>query len=72
VVNPDVFKLIPYLEDCLSFERFGKHEGRDYGLHELVVEGPFFARSLNINYRRILFDVVAMNQPRKHRHQDRR
>jgi hypothetical protein len=72
VVDPDVFKLRPYLEDCLSFERFGKNEGREHNLHEMVVDGPFFARSLTINYRRILFDIVVMNPPRKHRHQGRR
>ena len=34
----------------------------------MIIEGPFFARSLTINYRRILFDIVAMNPPKKHRH----
>jgi HrpA-like RNA helicase len=72
VVDPDVFKLRPYLEDCLSFERHRQSEGREHDLREMIVDGPFFARSLMINYRRILFDVVVMNSPRKHRHQGRR
>jgi HrpA-like RNA helicase len=66
VANPDVFRLRPYLEDCLSFERFELHEKREHNLQDMVIEGPFFARTLTINYRRILFDIVAMNSPRKH------
>jgi len=69
VADPDVFKLRPYLEDCLSFERFGKNEARDYSIKEIVVDGPFFARSLTINYRKILFDVVVLSPTRKHSHQ---
>ena len=72
VVDPDVFKLRPYLEDCLSFERFGLNERNDHDLREMVVNGQFFARTLAINYRRILFDVVVMNPSRKHYHQRRR
>ncbi len=70
--NPDVFKLKPYLEDCLSFERFELHEKHEHNLHEMTIEGPFFARTLTINYRRILFDIVAMNSTRRHRHQSAR
>ena len=66
VVNPDVSRLRPYLEDCLSFGRFEQHEKKEYNLHDMVIEGQFFARTLTINYRRILFDIVAMNFPRKH------
>jgi len=69
VANPDVFRLRPYLEDCLSFERFELHEKREHNLQDMVIEGSFFARTLTINYRRILFDIVAMNAPRKHHHQ---
>lgn len=72
VANPDVFRLRPYLEDCLSFERFELHERNQHDLHEMTVEGPFFARTLTINYRRILFDIVAMNSPRKHHHHNQR
>jgi HrpA-like RNA helicase len=72
VVSPDVFRLKPYLEDCLLFEKFELHEKNEYNLHEMDIEGQFFARTLTINYRRILFDVVAMNSPRKHHHHGRR
>jgi len=72
VVDPDVFKLRPYLEDCLSYERFGLNERNEYDLREMVVNGQFFARTLTMNYRRILFDIVVMNPSRKHRHQRRR
>ncbi len=67
-----VFKLRPYLEDCLSFEKFGLHETNEHNLRDMIIEGPFFARSLTINYRRILFDIIAMNPPKKHRHGRRR
>jgi HrpA-like RNA helicase len=72
VVNPDAFKLRPYLEDCLSFDKFEEHEKREHNLHDMVIEGQFFARTLTINYRRILFDIVAMNSPRKHHNRHRR
>ena len=68
VVNPDVFKLKPYLEDCLLFQKFELYEKREHNLHDMVIEGQFFARTLTINYRRILFDIVAINIPRKHHH----
>ena len=71
VVDPEVFKLRPYLEDCLSFERFGLNERNEHDLREMVVNGQFFARTLMINYRRILFDIVVMNPSRRHRHQRR-
>jgi HrpA-like RNA helicase len=72
VANPDVFKLEPYLEDCLSFQRFEEYEKKEHNLHDMVIEGQFFARTLTINYRRILFDIVAMNSPRKHHNRHRR
>ena len=72
IADPYVFKLRPYLEDCLSFEKFDLHEKNEHNLREMVIEGQFFARSLTINYRRILFDIVAMNPPRKHRHRSKR
>ncbi len=72
VVDPGVLRLKPYLEDCLSFERFDRSERNEPGLREMVVDGPFFARTLTINYRRILFDIVVMSQSGKHRHQGRR
>jgi HrpA-like RNA helicase len=61
VVDPDLSKLVPYLEDCLSFEKFQQYEKRDYDLRDVVIEGAFLARSVTVNYRKILFDVVATN-----------
>jgi len=72
VVDADVIKLRPYLEDCLSFERFGPNQGNGHELREMHIEGQFFARALMINYRRILFDIVAVNSSNKRRHQTRR
>jgi len=72
VTDPYVFRLQPYLEDCLGFERFDLAEKREHNLHEMTIEGPFFARSVTINYRRILFDIVAMNPAKRHSHSGRR
>lgn len=58
VVDPEVRKLVWYLEDCLSFERFEPYEAQ--GLRHIRVRGRFFARTLTVNYRRIMFDVVEM------------
>lgn len=71
VVDADVIKLKPYLEDCLSFERFGPNERNGRDVREMNIQGQFFARALTINYRRILFDIVAMSSS-KSRHQTRR
>ncbi len=71
-VDADFIKLKPYLEDCLSFERFGPNERNGHDLHEMNIEGQFFARALTINYRRILFDIVAVNSSSKRRHRTRR
>lgn len=60
-VDPNVFKLKPYLEDCLSFEKFDLYEKAEYDLHVLI-EDEFFARRVTMNYRPILFDIVAMNK----------
>jgi HrpA-like RNA helicase len=68
VVDADVNKLRPYLENCLSFERFGPHEKKGHEFQDMTIQGPFYARTLTINYRRILFDIVAVNYPSK-RHQ---
>jgi len=72
VTCSDPFRLRPYLEDCFSFERFGLHEKNEHNLREMIIEGPYFARTLTINYRRFLFDVVAMNQPKRHQQRHRR
>jgi HrpA-like RNA helicase len=67
-VDADVNRLRPYLEDCLSFERFGPNERNGHDLREMNIEGQFFARTLTMNYRRILFDIVAVNSSRKYHH----
>jgi len=72
MVDADPVKLKPYLENCLSFERFGPHERKGHEFKEMSIEGQFYARALTINYRRILFDIIAMNSPSKRRHQARR
>jgi hypothetical protein len=72
VVDADPSKLKPYLENCLSFERFGSHERKGHEFKEMSIEGPFYARALTINYRRILFDIVALNPSSKLRHRARR
>ncbi len=69
VVDSGVSKLKLYLENCLSFERFGPHEKKGHEFQEMSIPGPFYARALTINYRRILFDIVAVNSPSKRRHQ---
>src|SRR6266436_466044 len=69
VVDADVGKLRIYLENCLSFERFGPHEKKGHEFEDMTIPGPFYARALTINYRRILFDIVAVNSPSKRRHQ---
>lgn len=61
VVDIDVNRLRRYLEDCLSFEKFGPHEKKGHEFQEMSIHGPFYARVLTINYRRILFDIVAYN-----------
>jgi HrpA-like RNA helicase len=70
--DADVFRLKSYLEDCLSFERFGPNEGDGRELRDMKIEGQFFARALTINYRRILFDIVAVNSSSRRRHHRRR
>jgi HrpA-like RNA helicase len=72
VVDADRIRLKPYLESCLSFERFGPHEKKGHEFKEMSIEGPFYARALTINDRRILFDIIAMNSPSRHRQQARR
>ena len=67
VVDPDLGRLEAYLMDCLSFERYDYYEKGNYDLRSLVIEDRFYARSVTVNSRRILFDVVALI-PRKRRH----
>ena len=72
VVDAAVIKLKPYLETCLSFERFGPHERKGHEFKEMSIEGQFYARTLTINYKRISFDIVALDSLGKRRHQTRR
>ena len=71
-VDADVNKLKRYLENCLSFDKFRPDEKNSRDLRDMRIEGQFFARALTINYRRILFDIVALNPPSNRRHQGRR
>lgn len=52
--------LSEYLKDCLTFEKYYLHEAQEFGIDNVKIEGEFFARSLTMNYRKILFDIVAM------------
>ncbi|MDG6911209.1 MAG: hypothetical protein JRN18_02545 [Nitrososphaerota archaeon] len=67
VTDPDLAYLESYLIDSLSFERYDFHERGGYDLRNLVVEDRFYARGVNINSRKILFDVVALPR-RRDRH----
>ncbi len=70
-VDPDVTDLEPFLRDCLSFERFDRHEASAYDLRRVDVRGRFYARSITMNFRRILFDIVG-SEPRRKRYGQRR
>ncbi|HWY28699.1 MAG TPA: helicase-related protein [Candidatus Sulfotelmatobacter sp.] len=72
VVDTHPIEIKKYLENCLSFERFGPHERKGHEFKEMSIDGPFYARALTINYRRILFDIIAMNSGSRRRHQTRR
>ena len=52
--------LSDYLEDCLTFELYYLHEAPEFGIDNIRIEGDFFARSLTMNFRKILFDIVAL------------
>jgi len=68
LVDFDTLRLEPYLADCLSFERFDLHQKNEYNLHEMEIDNQFFARTVTMNYRRLLFDVVVINGPTRRRH----
>jgi len=65
VVDPDLDRLESYLSDCLSFERYDFYEKGEYDLRSIIIEGRFYARSVTVNFRRLLFDVVALNRRRR-------
>ena len=67
VVDPDLGRLEAYLSDCLSFGRYDFHDKDDYDLRSMTIEDRFYARSVTINLRKILFDVVALGRRRRHR-----
>ena len=67
VVDPDLSRLETYLADCLSFERYDFYEKGGYDLRSIVIEDRFYARSVTVNFRKILFDVVAPGRRRRHR-----
>ena len=71
VVDPDIRLLESYLGDCLSFERFEAFQRREFDLRSLYIEDHFYARSVTVNSRKILFDVVAPPGRRRGRHQGR-
>ena len=65
VVDTDLDRLESYLSDCLSFERYDFYEKGEYDLRSIIIEGRFYARSVTVNFRRLLFDVVALNRRRR-------
>lgn len=67
VVDPEPGHLESYLADCLSFERYELHEKGEFDLRNMVIEDRFYARSVMMNSRKILFDVVAFG-PKRHHH----
>ena len=67
VVDPSLDRLEAYMADCLSFERYDYHEKGAFELKSMVIEDRFYARSVTVNFRKILFDVVALER-RRHRH----
>ncbi len=70
VVDPDIGRLEGFLSDCLSFERYNLRDKGNYDLRSLNIEDRFYARSVTVNLRKILFDVVAprpRGRGRRHR-----
>ena len=72
VADPDPLLLESYLADCLSFERFELYQRREFDLRNLYIESHFYARSVTVNFRKILFDVVAPPGGRRGRYRRRR
>jgi HrpA-like RNA helicase len=57
-----VSRLEEYLDDCLTFERYDLYERNEYDLRDIEIESEFFARSLRMNYRPILYDIVVLER----------
>jgi HrpA-like RNA helicase len=68
VTDPDMGRLESYLSDCLSYQRYELHEKGEYDLRGLAIYDRFYARSVTMNSRKILFDVVAPNAVRRKFH----
>ena len=62
VAEMNASMLEDYLKDCLTFERYYLHEADEFGIDNINIEGDFFARSLTMNFRKILYDIVALNR----------
>ena len=67
IVDPDLNSLEGYLNECLSFERHDFYEKGDYDLRSMIIEDRFYGRSVTVNIRKILFDVVAFGRRRRRR-----
>ena len=52
--------LSEYLKDCLTFEKYYLHEAQEFGIDNVKIDDEFFARSITMNFRKILYDIVAM------------
>ncbi len=59
MTDPDPRKVRPYLDLCLSFERFAPYQKAMFNIRDLAVRGPFYARKVTMNFRPILFDIVT-------------
>ena len=68
VVDPNLNSLEAYLTDCLSFERYDFYEKGEYDLRSIIIEDRFYARSVTVNFRKILFDVVSLGRRRRRHH----
>jgi len=71
VVDPNLGRLEEYLTSCLSFERFDFHEKGAFDLRSMVINDRFLARSVTVNFRKILFDIVALDPRRRHHRRGR-
>ncbi len=64
-VDSEPDHLESYLTNSLSFERYDFREKKDYDLRGVLIEDRFYARSVTVNFRKILFDVVALGRRRR-------
>ncbi|MCL4355736.1 MAG: hypothetical protein JRM79_00815 [Nitrososphaerota archaeon] len=64
-VDSEPDHLESYLTNSLSFERYDFREKKDYDLRGVLIEDRFYARSVTVNFRKILFDVVALGRHRR-------